>query len=50
MTCNPKMNYIFFLGDGVGGGGGGGGGFNSSVVRRGSESRGWAVLFFTNDF
>ena len=32
-----------FLGDGVGG-------FHSSVVRRGSGSSGWAVLFLTNDF
>ena len=41
MTCNPKMNYILFSAMG---------GFHSSVVRRGSGSSGWAVLFLTNDF
>ena len=43
MTCNPKMNYILFsaMESGV---------FHSSVVRRGSGSSGWAVLFLANDF
>ena len=45
MTCNPKMNYILFSAMESKGGG-----VHSSVVRRGSGSSGWAVLFLTNDF
>ena len=47
MESQDELNSFFDDRDwGVGGGGGG----HISVMRRGSGSRGWAVLFFTNNF